>query len=125
MLVVMFNRDGTVITRNPETDANRQWVDFNPSESVAPPLPTQSGVYTYPNNPAPDLYFDQLDELDEPFVTHAVFLAVYDDAEARELKTTNWAGEAGYDQDLTGPTGFISAFGERLHFNRFTGVVMR
>ena len=66
---------------------------------------------------------------DEPFVVIAPFLAVYDDDEARELgDTANWDDPQIYQQDLVGlpnDPGYITENANRIHFNRYTGVVMR
>ena len=62
---------------------------------------------------------------DESFVTVAPFLAVYDDREARKLRAGDWNVGFDYELELTGPDGFITHNGLRVHFNRYTGVVMK
>ena len=62
---------------------------------------------------------------DEPNVEPVPFLAVYDDTEARELRVTDWTNAGDYRNELTGPLGYIAQWSDPLHFNRYTGVIMR
>ena len=108
MIAVMYGPDGTTITRNSQSDSNQSFVDFN-----------NSGFQEV-NSFDPD---DQIFENDEPFVAMAPFLAVYDDDEARELYDTSlWVDQDTHDDDLT---EYITQFATRIHFNRYTGVVMK
>ena len=44
---------------------------------------------------------------------------------ARELKGTNWSNDTNLINELTGPTGYIAQFGDRITFNRFSGIPER
>ena len=113
LIAVMYGPDGTTITRNSQSDSNQIFVDFN-----------NDGLQLISGDPN-----DQASEDDEPFLAMAPFLAVFDDDEARELKTLEWSnsaqGETNYRDELTGPLGYITQFADRIHFNRYTGVVMK
>ncbi len=41
-----------------------------------------------------------------------------------QQRTNDWSTATGYENDLTGPEGYISRLGRRIHFNRYTGVIM-
>ena len=89
------------------------------------PLVRASGNYYDPDSSSVTDFFDQKIFDDEAFVRIAPFLAVYDDDKAREMRTTDWTDQADYEAELTGTTGYITQFADRIHFNRYTGVVMR
>ena len=108
MIGIMYGPDGTTITRNSQSDSNQIFVDFNNDGS--------QDVNNVDAN-------DQMFENDEPFVPIAPFLAVFDDDEARELYDTSlWVDQDTHDDDLT---EYITQFATRIHFNRYTGVVMK
>ncbi len=108
LIAVMYGPDGTTITRNSQSDSNRMFVDFNNDGS--------QDVNTFNSD-------DQMFEDDEPFVAMAPFLAVYDDDEARQLYDTSlWVDQETHDDNLT---EYITQFATRIHFNRYTGVVMK
>ena len=130
---VMFAPDGTSVTGNAQSDASLIWADFfvdpdppPPNPMAAPPMMRLGieGDSPFFLNVAPR-EFRQRFEDDEPFIVMAPFLAVYDDKEARTLKTGDWNDLSVYKDDLTGPTGYIAENANRLHFNRYTGVVMK
>lgn len=112
MLAVIYGPDGTTISRNSQSDSNNMFVDFNN------------------NGGLPDIdlsCFDcpdfQLFEGDETFVSIAPFLAVFDDDEARSIyDTTTWVDEIERRDDIT---EYVTEFAKRIHFNRYTGVVMK
>lgn len=113
LIAIMYGPEGTTITRNSQSDSNQNFVDFD-----------NDGLQRIIGD-----VNDQASEDDEPFLAMAPFLAVYDDDEARELKTLDWSnsnqGEENYRDELTGPLGYITQFADRIHFNRYTGVVMK
>ncbi len=113
MIAIMYSADGTLITLNSQSDAQNIYVDFNNNESQQ----------------LDSADFDHVFENNEPFLVFAPFLAVYDDDEARELKALDWSnspqGEDNYRDELTGPLGYITQFADRIHFNRYTGVMMK
>jgi prepilin-type N-terminal cleavage/methylation domain-containing protein len=131
MIAVTFAPDGTVVTRNSQTDSHRFWPDFENDPGAIPTLTWRGDSGSY----APGffdfasvnlgLHFEHYTEDDESFVTAAPFLVVYDDDEARDLRTTDWTNFNDYVAELTGPNGHISRFADRIHFNRYTGVAMK
>ena len=65
----------------------------------------------------------QLLEDDESFVTIAPFLAVFDDDEARDIYVTStWVDAEIRNAEIT---EYVTEFAKRIHFNRYTGVVMK
>lgn len=109
LIAIMYGPEGTTITRNSQSDSNQNFVDFD-----------NDGLQRIIGD-----VNDQASEDDEPFLAMAPFLAVYDDDEARELRTTDWTDQADYEFELTGALGYITQFADRIHFNRYTGVVMK
>jgi len=121
---VMFGADGTTISVNPRTDAAGLFLDFDDSGG-------QRWLAEL-DLPAPVLETDLFREQDEPMVQVVPFLAVYDDDEARALKTGEWNDLTVYQRDLVGDPndpdlypGYITSNANRIHFNRYSGVVMR
>ncbi len=129
LIGVMYGPDGTVITQNSQSDSHLSWVDFDPLlDSAQRPNIWFHGLPHDPENISSTdslLFFEQLLEADEPFVAFAPFIAVYNDKAARERRATDWTDQADYVTELTGPSGFITQFADRIHFNRYTGVVMK
>ena len=136
VIAVMYAPDGTLITQNAASDSNRVFVDFNNDGDQQ-----QGGVpYTNYGSDFPDndnycylgddengnplvQYFCQANGDDEPYLTMAPFLAVFDDDTAREqYDTTQWSDGQVRRDNLT---FYISQSADRIHFNRYTGVVMR
>ncbi len=138
LIAVMYGPDGTILTSNPRTDASLIWVDFNhdpTDESQSVPLIELDMLYSAAW-PITDLgndvvsrfddFFRQIIATDEPFVTFAPFISVYDDAAARELKDpSTWSDEEDYVLELAGPDGYITQLGRRIHFNRYSGAAMK
>ncbi|MCH8823102.1 MAG: prepilin-type N-terminal cleavage/methylation domain-containing protein [Planctomycetes bacterium] len=129
MIGVMYGPDGTTLSRNSQSDSTRTWVDFH-YNPVDGPLVRAGGTDFLPEDIYVD-FFNQKYEDDETFVSIAPFLAVYSDDEAREHKTLDWSdpsqGQANYEIELTGPgsDAYITNFAKRIHFNRYTGVMMK
>ncbi len=121
LIAVMYGPDGTTITRNSQSDSNRMFVDFNNDglQRDDNDYWNYSDTSNYPGT----TYFDQMFEDDEPFLAVAPFLAVFDDDEAREIfDTIAWGDE---DIRLGEITEYVTQFADRIHFNRYTGVVMK
>jgi prepilin-type N-terminal cleavage/methylation domain-containing protein len=119
---VMFAADGSRTLRNSHSDSARSWIDFNNDRLVR--LDQQDYVpENVPLNWSRE--FDQIYEDDETFVSLAPFLAIYDFEEALELKTLDWSDRENRELELIGPDGYITELGNRIHFNRYSGVVMR
>ncbi len=134
---VMYGPDGTTISSNAQSDSDLSWVDFNFNPTVVAPFVFNMEVNTLPGfvDLTDPTFYEQNFADDEPFVLIAPFLAVYDDDEARELKTGDWIPAdppLAYQRDLVGDPaepeeypGYISENATRIHFNRYTGVVMK
>ncbi len=133
---VMYGPDGTTISSNAQSDSDLSWVDFNFNPTVVGPFVMNMEVNTLPGfvDLTDPTFYEQNFADDEPFVLMAPFLAVYDDDEARALKTGDWgpADPLAYQRDLVGDPaepeeypGYISENATRIHFNRYTGVVMK
>jgi prepilin-type N-terminal cleavage/methylation domain-containing protein len=147
---VMFDSNGGVITDNSRTDSNRVFVDFNGDGCQ------RQGGKSFDNGQAdPDCdddypangqdgefycdcdmgkvgtdclqqYFCQRETDDEPYVSLAHYLAVFDEREARTLYVTSqWSvmGEGGENR-IRDLSDYVNEYASRLHFNRATGVVM-
>ena len=119
-VAVMFGTDGSRLTRNSRSDSNRTWVDYNEDYLVQRDLGDVD-----PSNSSLEFYFEQKFENDEALVSLSPFLAVFDEADARERRGLPWVTEQERLQELEGPGGYISQSAERIHFNRYSGVVMR
>ncbi|NNF44221.1 MAG: prepilin-type N-terminal cleavage/methylation domain-containing protein [Phycisphaerales bacterium] len=126
MLAVMFGPDGATLSRNPRTDSNRAFIDFDRDRAQTM---SDVGPYFYPDfiSVPIGIFYDrlpfQVSSADEPFVQIAPYLAIYDDEVAREISgDDDWTVEATRTTELT---RFITERADRLHFNRYTGVAMR
>lgn len=117
IVAVMFDRDGSVVTRNSRTDSARIYIDHN-NDGLQHFDGTDYDPDSFPDS------FVQVTDLDESYLSFAPFISVYDDDEAREFApdVTQWSNGGTKDFDLT---QYIDEFADRLHFNRYTGVVMR
>jgi len=137
LIAVMYGPDGTLLTSNPRTDASLIWVDFNHDPTDPDLMVPHIELYMFDSEPISiqslvidtnrfDDYFRQIIATDEPFVTFAPFISVYDDAAARELKDpSTWSDEGDYEYELAGPDGYITQLGRRIHFNRYSGAAMK
>jgi hypothetical protein len=131
LVAVMYAPNGTVVTRNPRTDSNLAFMDFN-DDGLQRNRTNESTYVDYNNTTTfPPLLFGQNFEDDEPYINLAPFLAVFDDDEARELSGGSWNTVPGY-AELIGSNvvnganlGYINNNADRIHFNRYTGVVMK
>jgi hypothetical protein len=141
MIAVMFGGNGGVQVRNPQSAADRFFVDFNrdfyqqhqggsyshAATTLAPgaTVVANNPVASSPDRNSPGFGYGRID--DEPYITFAPFLAIYDDEEARSVKlpTSDWSDNNDYEIDLAGRGGFISANAKRMHFNRYTGVALK
>ena len=71
------------------------------------------------------LFWLQDNIFDEPNLLFVPFLSVYDDRAARDAKASNWSNITSLVSELTGPSGYISQFGDKITFNRFSGLPER
>lgn len=123
---VLYGPEGDVRTQLTESGADDLFVDFDRDGlwDVGTAWPGSSTPwYAYDRPPDPDR--TAITPSDEYLVNPAPFLTVFDDEAAREVKTLDWASEANYTTELTGPDGYISRYADRIHFNRYSGVVLR
>jgi prepilin-type N-terminal cleavage/methylation domain-containing protein len=126
-IAVLFGPDGQFLTRPPRASNDNAVLFVDVSQdgvqhTVAAPQGFGScGV----NNGNYGLYFQQDDIRDEPNLTMVPFLSVYDDRAAREQRATAWATEQQIVDELIGPNGYIAQFGDRITFNRFSGLPER
>jgi type II secretory pathway pseudopilin PulG len=147
ILGVMFATDGTVITRNNRTNSHRMFVDFNDDRlqrqlvdngqlrmcDLMDNAVVPGSTDDYPDENTCDLgngssgtltqFFCHRHSDDEPYITTAPFLTVYNDQQARDMyDTATWTNGQQRVGDLT---QYISANADRIHFNRYTGVAMK
>ncbi len=129
MIGVMYGPDGTTLSRNSQSDSDQTWVDFVAIFDAGEPKVRADNNQFSPSARSMEFFFEQKIADDETFVTVAPFLAVYDDTQARELKSLDWdnspQGRQNYEDELTGLSGYITRNADRIHFNRYTGVVMK
>ncbi len=125
MVAVMFAPNGSMVTRNPAASAgdSKAFVDFNlkdltPGDNDPQDVDNANGCAS--GNFQKYWMQDSVD--DENNLTVVPFLAVFDDRLAREGKTLDWSNSANMLIELLGPSGFVTTNGQRIHFNRFTGV---
>jgi prepilin-type N-terminal cleavage/methylation domain-containing protein len=124
MAAVMFAPDGSLVTANPRASGKdtKSFVDFNLIDSNGngdlQDCETAAGCAT--GNFQTFWMQDSVD--DECNLTVVPFLAVYDDRAAREVKALDWSNDGNMAVELCGTTGYISTNGQRIHFNRYTGV---
>ena len=122
---VMYAPDGTTISHNSISDSNRIFVDFNENglqDSSVAVVNLFVGVANISQNTYFALSEHHL-EADEAYVDVAPFIAVFDDDEARELsKPATWNSAANREAEYT---TYVTNNVNPIHFNRYTGVVMK
>ena len=121
--------DGTTVTDNARTDSRFIFVDFDSDglqrqgSTDYSNLGGDDPVAGYCDSPAGTLFFCQAQFDDEPYLTFAPFLVVFDDEQAREeLNTSTWS-DAAIKSAAISP--WITDNANRIHFNRYSGVVMK
>lgn len=121
---VMFAPDGSVVTRNPTASSadTKTFVDFNLTDLSPGDNDPQDVAAGGCASGDFQRYWMQDDPSDECNLTLVPYIAVYDDRLARERRATDWSNESDIVAELVGPTGWISTFADRIHFNRYTGV---
>ncbi len=123
MIAVMYGPDGATRSRNSQSDSNAAWVDFNRNRIRE--VYTSGTTYVEGGFDVSEASFEQRFEGDEPTIAPVPYLAVYDNDQAREMRSTDWSEYGNYKLELTGPNGYISNFADRIHFNRYTGVALK
>lgn len=127
-VAVLFGADGQFLTRptNSSIDEMKCYVDWNDNGGLVPPPADPQDVQL--GNCASGL-FEQFWLQDHPDdennLMFVPFLSVYDDKAAREIKGTDWSVVNNMLGELTGPSGYISQFGDKITFNRFSGIPER
>ena len=143
---VMYGPDGNTLRHNSRSDSRQAWVDFNSQEDLSRHggvRQRQCGNDLHPTDPELNEpgnscicdygldYFSFLCQQspdDEPYFTPMPFLAVFDDEQCRALyDTTAWSAETaqGALNRIRDQSEYINQYADRIHFNRYTGVVMK
>ncbi|MCA9296153.1 MAG: hypothetical protein KC983_06535, partial [Phycisphaerales bacterium] len=130
IVVVQFNSRGERVMLNPESDSIAAFIDWDDNllDTMNGGGMRRNGMNQALNNNGNLLPYDTGFNLqrrpdDEAFVYYAPFLAVYDDEDARSLyDTTQWVDIAIRRTQLS---DYINERADRLHFNRYSGVVMK
>jgi prepilin-type N-terminal cleavage/methylation domain-containing protein len=132
LIGVMFSPTGAVVSSNAVSSADASYIDFDKPPTPFDPIGINhngvfynlSSISTAPPS-APSLA-EHFENDDEPVVTFAPFVAVYDDEELRELSdATSWTGGSGraaFEADLR---LYLTENASRIHFNSYTGVALR
>ena len=131
-VAVLFAPDGQFLTRPPKSSANesKSFVDWYPNGrqdvNQQPSPPPQTPLLLGVCNSGNFEWFWLQDGLDDECnLMFVPYLSVYDDRAAREAKTTDWGVLNNMLVELTGPGGYIAQFGDRISFNRFSGLPER
>lgn len=138
IIAVMYGPDGNTMRDNPRSDAVESFIDFNGDglqrRAIMSPPDRQPTDPLLNDNPCDfgtvqgfggDLFafYCQTDPSDEPYVTTVPHLAVFNDEEARELyDTTAWSDGP---TRIADQSDYINRYADRIHFNRYSGVVMK
>jgi len=128
IVAVLFGPTGQFLTRptRGSIDEMKCYVDWNDNGGLATPPPDPQDVQQ--GNCAQGL-FEQFWLQDHPDdennLMFVPFVVVYDDKAAREVKGTDWGNQNNMLGELTGPAGYISQFGDKITFNRFSGIPER
>lgn len=128
VVAVLFGPDGQFLTRptRGSIDEMKSYVDWNDNGGL--PTPPQDPQDVQQGNCAQGL-FEQFWLQDHPDdennLMFVPFVTVYDDKAARELKGTDWGNDNNMLGELTGPRGYIAQFGDKITFNRFSGIPER
>ena len=133
---VLFGPDGRVLSRNPEqvleletsSGGNQNayvkaWVDYDGNG-----FPRRGTTNMYGNGPVNVDFFIYDEPTDEPLVDYVPYLAVFNDAEARErFDATQWrgrniGGNGSPPPRIRDQSLFVEEQADRITFNRYTGV---
>lgn len=132
---IMYRADGTTVLQDSSRNTHFVWIDVNDDgeryfDDGTNGVPPSNNINDWMTQKHPD---------DEPLIQMVQFLAVYDHDAAREWGDTsvwtnaqNWTGIQGNDDWPVGAETreaelslFITENAERIHFNRYTGVMLR
>ena len=127
---VLFDAKGRVVTSNVASFAREAFYDEYPGDTESP---GQDG-FGFRVDPRADtavgsapgpLFYHYHEDDEEVYISFVPFLSIYDDDEARQLKTLNWNNRVNYEAELAGPGAYISQYGRTIEFNKYTGVALR
>ena len=129
-IAVLFGPRGEFLTRAPGMSAldSMMFVDWNNNGSlVPPPAEVQDAILGNCADTSSNYekFWIQDHPDDENNLLLVPFLIVYDDKAARELRSLDWSNEANLIAELTGPAGYATQYGDRINFNRFSGLPER
>jgi hypothetical protein len=130
IIAVMFGPDGQFLTRPQKSSLGdmKSYVDWNnDGEAALPSIDPQTVEHPGGNNCGEgnfEKYWLHDDFRDEPNMMLVPTLSVYDDRAAREAAGT-LEDECDFIAKIVGPGGYIAQFGERISFNRFSGLPER
>jgi prepilin-type N-terminal cleavage/methylation domain-containing protein len=133
VVAVLFGPNGQFLTRptRGSVDEMKSYVDWNDNGALPPPpppAPPPDPQDVQVGNCAQGL-FEQFWLQDHPDdennLMFVPFVVVYDDKAAREVKGTDWGNDNNMLGELTGPAGYIAQFGDKITFNRFSGIPER
>ena len=128
-IAIMFGPQGEFITRPPNSSVTldvKSYVDWNRNgSSPTPPGDPQDVALGNCASGNFELFWLQDHPDDENNLMFVPFLVVYDDKAAREIKGLSWNNDNNVISELTGPSGYIAQFGDRISFNRFSGIPER
>jgi prepilin-type N-terminal cleavage/methylation domain-containing protein len=131
VVAVLFGPDGQFLTRPPRStlgdmkcyvDWNKNGANAGAGQPTFDPQDVNAGNCASGNF---EKYWLQDAFEDECNLMFVPYLNVYDDKAARELKGTNWGVVQNMFNELTGPNGYIALYGDRISFNRFSGLPER
>ncbi len=127
-IAVLYGPEGQFLTRPPDSsiDEMKAYVDWNDNGAlVPPPADPQDVLLGGCASGLFEQFWLQDHPDDENNLMFVPFLSIYDDKAAREIKGLDWSVDANMLSELTGPKGFIAQFGDRINFNRFSGIPER
>jgi len=115
---VMFGPDGSVVTRNPRgpmTGQSLAFVDYN----------NDGNQDVSATGGAANIEYWRYNELaDESNLYMTQFIAIFDDLDCRSrYNTSTWANNE--NNRRAAMSEYINQFADRIHFNLYSGVVMR
>jgi len=142
---ILYNPEGRVVTRNSISASDRLWIDFNgDGEQTWDPDPDRNPNTNdawnvgWLTNPPPEVIVLSDPDVQgieslygvllkgaggEPFVMPVPFLAVFDEAEFRELyPSSQWDD---WSDRVADYTNYIDTYVDRIQFNRYSGVALR
>ena len=135
-VAVMFGSDGQFLTRPPRASLGeaKSYVDWN-NDGQGATLEFDPQTVVHGTTPAPagnncdggsnfERFWLQDDFRDECNLLFVPWLSIYDDKAAREV-VGPLLTDCDFIEKLVGPQGYIAQFGERIAFNRFSGLPER